>query len=353
MPIKFGLRHPPCHDARTIADFAAEAERADFDMAWFPDSQFLWRNVWATLALATERTERIGLGTAITNFETRHVAVTAAAASTIEELAPGRLRVGFGTGDSAVKTLGLKPTTLARMRDQIELFRQLTAGEKVTFGESGDYAHREMLLSAAPGYAIPSFIAASGPKALTLAGEIADGIIILAGVGKELVEKSLGHIREGAERAGRSLDDIELWVAAHTFVTPDRDTAARMVKPLTITSAQLGANAALKAVGIDITVPKVVPGIYPDVTHAVDWDAAVEGSDQYVSDEHADIYARNFTFAGTVDDVRARIEDIVALGVNNFYIQGPLSYELPRGQLEAFRDEMIPYFRERDRDGKE
>lgn len=345
MTFKFGLRHPPCADARTVADFAVRAEAAGFDMAWFPDSQFLWRNVWATLALAAERTTTIGLGTAITNFETRHVAVTAAAAATIEELAPGRLKVGFGTGDSSVKTLGLTPTSLARMKSQIDEFRRLTRGDTVTYGESGDYAHREMRLTASQGRQIPTYMAASGPKALALAGEVADGILILAGVGKSLLEQALGHITEGAERAGRSLEDIDLWVAAHTFITPDRATATRMVKPLAITSAQFGAHAALASVGIDITVPKVVPGIYPDVTHAVDWEAAIRGSEQYIDDEVADIYARNFTLAGTADDVVERIEGAAELGVRNFEIQSPLSYVLPEDQLTGFRDEVLPRLR--------
>ena len=345
--LKFGLRHPPCRPVPEMAEFAVRAEQADFDMAWFPDSQFLWRNVWATLALVATKTSKIGLGTAVTNFETRHVAVTAAAASTIEELAPHRLRVGFGTGDSAVKTLGLRPTALDRMRENIGLFRQLTASEKVIFGTSGDYAHREMLLSTAPGYQLPVYMAASGPKALTLAGELCDGVIILAGVAPDLIRRSLDRIDEGARKSGRTLADIDLWLAAHAFITSDRTTAARMVKPLCVTSAQLGASAALESVGIDITVPKVVPGIYPDVTHAVDWDAAIRGSDDYVTNEQADIYARNFTFAGTPQDVIGRIEAAAELGVNSFYVQGPLSYELPVSQLESFRDQIIPHFRDR------
>jgi 5,10-methylenetetrahydromethanopterin reductase len=341
----FGLRHPPCRNARDVAQFAKRAEEAGFDMAWFPDSQLLWRNVWATLALAAEATSHIGLGTAITNFETRHVSVTAAAACTIDELAPGRLRVGFGTGDSAVKTLGLRPTKLSRMRDQIDLFRRLTRGDSVTFGDSGDYAHREMRLSAARESKIPVFMAASGPKALTLAGEVADGVIMLSGVGERQVRQGLAHIDRGLANAGRTRDEVEVWVAAHTFVTADRATAARMVKPLCITSAQLGASDALRAAGIEIAVPKVVPGIYPDVTHAVDWEAAIRGSDAYVTAEQADIYAENFTFAGTVEDIIGRIDVIRELGISHFYIQGPLSYELPALQLEAFAKHIIPHFR--------
>jgi 5,10-methylenetetrahydromethanopterin reductase len=89
------------------------------------------------------------------------------------------------------------------------------------------------------------------------------------------------------------------------------------------------------------------PGIYPDVTHAVDWEAAIRGSEQYVDDEIADICARNFTLAGTARDVIERIEQAAELGVRNFYIQGPLSYVLPENQLAGFRDEVLPRIRSR------
>lgn len=100
MTIRFGLRIPPCADVRQVAATARAAEEAGFDVARLPDSQFLWRDVWAAMALAAISTERIALGTCVTQFETRHATVTAAAAVTIDELAPGRTILGVGTGDS-------------------------------------------------------------------------------------------------------------------------------------------------------------------------------------------------------------------------------------------------------------
>src|SRR3712207_6780459 len=132
--LRFGLRLPPCVSAAEVALFARSVEEAGFEHAWFPDSQFLWRDVWATVALAAAQTERIVLGTAVTNFETRNPAVTAAAAATVEEVARGRFVLGVGTGDSSIKTLGLAPTRLARMRKEVELVRQLLAGEAVAYG---------------------------------------------------------------------------------------------------------------------------------------------------------------------------------------------------------------------------
>jgi 5,10-methylenetetrahydromethanopterin reductase len=104
--VRFGLRIPPCAPATEVAASVVAAERAGFDVAWLPDSQFLWRDVWTCLGLAATQTSTITLGTCVTNFETRHVSVTAAAAATLGELAPGRAIVGVGSGDSAIKTLG-------------------------------------------------------------------------------------------------------------------------------------------------------------------------------------------------------------------------------------------------------
>jgi 5,10-methylenetetrahydromethanopterin reductase len=345
--LRFALRIPPCEDLPTVAAFAVEAEDAGFDMAWFPDSQFLWRDVWATLAVVAGATNTIGLGTAVTNFETRHLAVTAAAASTIEELAPGRLQMTIGSGDSSIKTLGLAPTKLAKMREGFDSLRKLLAGETLVYGEEGVYAERRMRVRVAPGRPLPLLMAASGPKALALAGEIGDGVLINTGLAPALVERARERIDVGAKRAGRSVDDIPIWISLPTAITPDAETAARYVKPLCVTLAQLGASDALEQVGISIDVPAVVPGIYPDVTHAENWEAAVEACDQYVDDESADLYARNFTLAGTADDVIARLDAARELGIRHFSLKSPLSYDLPRPQLEALRDQILPRTRAR------
>ena len=344
--VRFGLRCPPCAPATQVAAFAREAEEAGFEAAWFGDSQFLWRDVWATMALAAVETERIVLGAAVTNFETRHVAVTASAAATVAELAPGRVRVGVGTGDSAVKTLGRRPTRLARMREQIETLNRLLAAEAERFGDDEFFGERSMRVRHAPGHPLPIYMGASGPRALALAGEIADGAIVLAGLAPELIRRSLGRVESGAARGGRSRADVDIWLAAHAAVTPDEETAARLVKPLCLSSAQLGAAEALRAVGIDLEVPPVVEGIYPDVTHAENWERAIEVAERYVDDRAADRYARAFTLAGPAELIAGRVEAALEHGVQGFYVLDVSSYELPRALLRAFGERIIPRFAE-------
>lgn len=331
---RFGLRLPPCAPAREVADFARRAEAEGLDTVWIPDSQFLWHDVWTTAALVADRTEHIGIGVAVTNFETRHIAVTANAVASVDDISGGRVKVAFGTGDSSVKTIGKRPTPLHRMRENIALLRRLLRGEEASW--PGPYGERPMRLRRPAGREVPVYMAASGPKALALAGEVADGVILAAGTAPHLVERGTGFVRAGAERAGRTLADLDVVLAAHTLVTQDEADAVRQVKPMCLAMAQNGAGAALRAVGIDIEVPDVVEGVYPDVTHAESWDLAVTIADRYIGDEDAERFASNLTLAGTPGQIGKRIDGAAAIGIESFYLLGLSSYQLPQNQLDAF-----------------
>jgi 5,10-methylenetetrahydromethanopterin reductase len=336
--VTFGLRIPPCTSPTAVAACARAAEDAGFGIAWLPDSQFIWRDVWASLALTAAATEEILVGTCVTNFETRHASVTAAAAATIEELAPGRMLLGVGTGDSSIKTLGLRPTRLQRMREQIELVRALQRGEELEFDG------RTMRMKSASGRATPVYLAANGPKALALAGELADGVIMLVGLATELIEKARSHVAEGASRAGRNLDDIDLCIGTFCHVTDDERVKAGIAKPYVVGTAQTGGRESLRAIGIDIDPPAVVAGIYPDMSHAEDWSEAVDAAAEWVTDEMGLRYAEEFCCVGDADEVIEQLEAAVDLGVRNFYVRHFGSYTLPNELVASFGGKIIPHF---------
>jgi 5,10-methylenetetrahydromethanopterin reductase len=340
MRIRFGLRIPPCADLREVTATVRAAETAGFDVAWLPDSQFLWRDVWAAMALAATATQRIALGTCVTQFETRHATVTAAAAATIDELAPGRAILGVGTGDSAIKTLGLAPTRLSAMRAHIESCRALWTGRSVEFGG------RVMTLRATPPSGrLPIYMAATGPKALALAGEIADGVIILAGVAPELIERSLRHIRDGAARAGRDLAELDICLGTFCHVSADEREAARVVKPYACTLAQIGGTDALELAGIDVAVPAVIPEVYPDMGHAENWDQACEVAGRWITDDMALRYAEKFCFVGDAPNIKRKIDAALDCGITSFYLRSSSSYALPMDVLTTFGSQVIPHFR--------
>ena len=334
--MRFGLRIPPCAPATEVAACVAAAEAAGFDVAWLPDSQFLWRDAWVSLALGATQTERIALGPCVTNLQTRHPSVTAAATVTLEELAPGRTILGVGTGDSSLKPLGLEPTRLAAMREGIEQIRRLTAGETVA------YDGREMRLHATLESPPPIYMAANGPRGLALAGEIADGVITVAGIAPELIQRLRQLVAEGARRAGRSVDDIDLCVGTFCHITDDDQEAARIVKPYVVALAQVGGRETLRSIGIDIDPPAVVGGIYPDMSHAEDWDEAADVAEEWVTDEMARRYADAFCLIGTAEQCRERIADAAEAGATNLYVRHFSSYTLPDDVLAAYGELIIP-----------
>src|SRR5688572_5710006 len=171
-PIRIALRIPGTSPLPRLLELIQSVEDAGFDGAGILDSQLLCRDVFITLALAASQTSRLTLFPAVTNPFTRHVSVLAGAMQTAEELAPGRVHCVIGTGYTSAHTIGRKPATLAEMRQAIVELRALLNGDTVTFHA------RSGRLQFASGRRIPVLMAASGPKSIELAGEVADGVML-------------------------------------------------------------------------------------------------------------------------------------------------------------------------------
>lgn len=331
-----GIRVPPCAPADRLVETVRRAEELGFDEAWFPDSQLLWRDVFTTLTAAALGTGRIGLGTAVTNLATRHPAVLASAARSVAELAGGRFILGLGVGNSSVGPVGMRASTGAEMRSGIAMLRALLDGREWDFG--GGAVSR--LRDPAP---VPLFMAASGPRNLRLAGEIADGAILLSGVSPGTLAGASAQVREGAEAAGRGA--VPLVASAFCAVTDDVERDARRLKPICASIARTGGAKALALAGIELDVPARIDGVYPDLVHAEDWDAAVEICSRWVSDEAAAAFARAFCLFGTAEEITARLRDLGAAGVHGVYLQHVGSYDLPHELIETVGRTVLPALR--------
>src|SRR5918992_5636043 len=132
--MKFGITLRP--DERLPAvravDLATRAEGNGFAYAWMFDSHVLWQEPYPLLTLMGAATDRLRLGTCVTNPATRDITVTASALATLNEITGGRMELGIGRGDSARRVMGKKPTTVAYMEECCRIIRSLTAGEKIT-----------------------------------------------------------------------------------------------------------------------------------------------------------------------------------------------------------------------------
>jgi len=160
-----------------VADLAARAERLGYSRVWLADSPALYGDVWIAVAEAAGATSRIGLGTSVLIPSLRHVVVTAAAIAHVEALAPGRLRVAFGTGFTGRRMLGQRALSLRALETTVRQLRGLLRGDEVEVdGAMTRLMHPEGVVASRP-IATPIWIAANGPRGAALAGEIGDGLI--------------------------------------------------------------------------------------------------------------------------------------------------------------------------------
>jgi 5,10-methylenetetrahydromethanopterin reductase len=160
-----------------VAELAARAERLGYARVWLADSPALYGDVWIGVAEAARATSRIGLGTSVLIPGLRHVLVTAAAIAHVEALAPGRLRVAFGTGFTGRRMLGRPPLRLRELEAHVRQLRALLRGEEVEVdGAPTRLMHPDGVVAPRP-LATPIWIAANGPRAAALAREIGDGLV--------------------------------------------------------------------------------------------------------------------------------------------------------------------------------
>ena len=222
---RFGLNRFDSRSLDAFADDVRRAERLGWDAALQPDSQLRRRDTYVLLAAAARVTERIVLGPLIANPINRHPTVTASSIATIDELAPGRILLGWGVGDTAVRLAGLRPARIKELEASTRLVRALLDGESVDVGAARP-AH---LPHHRP---VPIWIAAGGPRTLRMAGSVADGVFIRVGTHPANLATAVEAIRAGAADAGRDPATVRLGIVLHTVLVDDPGRALRMAKSM-------------------------------------------------------------------------------------------------------------------------
>lgn len=308
------------------------AEEAGYAHAWFVDSQILWQDCYVYMAQALARTKTIVLGTAVSNPLTRHPTVTASVNATLAELYPGRVILGLGRGDSAVRTMGLKPVPTRVLREAVPLIRDLMHGRTVRLNEADVHFrwYRE-------GPAVPIALSATGPRNLRAAGGLADIVMIYVGVHPTSVAWALGEIRRGAAEAGRDPEAVKVSVLCGLEVG-DEERASR--------DAVRWAAAACANHISDVMQRNPDHGMPEEMTRLVDartqhydyYEGHLDsGADHnaYLTDELID----DFAIAGPAAKCVQKLEELAALGVwevSSAYYNG-------RGdQMRRVGEEIIP-----------
>ena len=184
------------------------AEEAGFTHAWFYDSQLIYSDVYATMALAAQNTSRIKLGTLVAIPSNRIAPVTASAIATINKLAPGRVILAMGTGYTGRNTMGLPPISVTRLKEYTQQVKGLLRGEDVLYREGDRERWIRLVHPDQEGFInikdpIPIYLAANGPRALAAVGALADGWVTTLRARSNL-KRDYTTISDAAQQSGRS-----------------------------------------------------------------------------------------------------------------------------------------------------
>ncbi len=315
---------------RTI-ELAKAAEAGGFEYGWVFDTHVLFREPYPLLTLMALNTERMRLGTCVTNPGTREPSVTASALATLNEISGGRMDLGIGRGDSARRVLGKPPITIASTEEAIRVIRDLVEGRSVT------YEGTELNLTWTGKWKLPVWAAGYGPMALSMAGRVADGVILQL-ADPDLIRWFAGQVREAAAAAGRDPAAIKIQAAAPLYLGP-RDLGRERTRWF----PALVSNHVVDLVNKypREQLPESLTGYITDRTGYDYHHHAEVGSSNagFVGDEVTD----RFCVLGEVDEVIDKLHVLADAGVDQFNVY--LMNGDEGAQLERIGRDVIPALR--------
>lgn len=207
----FGFTLKPLDSIARIVALTRQAEAAGFTYGWLFDGHVLWKEVYPLLGLMAANTADMRLGTCVTNPATREPSVTASALATLDEISGGRMDLGIGRGDNAVRVLGKPPTTMKTLEEAVTVIRDLVEGRTV------QYEGADLYFAWTGKWRLPVWIAGYGPMALAMTGRIADGLILQL-ADPDLIRWMVSTMRAAAEKAGRDPASVKVQAAAPAHV---------------------------------------------------------------------------------------------------------------------------------------
>ena len=327
--------NPP---ARKLVERMQLAERNGFTHGWTFDSHVLWQEPYVIFSEILSSTEEMIVGPMVTNPGTRDWTVLASMYATLNELYGPRTICGMGRGDSALRYIGKKPTTLATMVESMAVIKGLVAGREVTYN---DKELRFPWLHGA-GWDLPMWVAGYGPKALATVGRHADGFVLQL-ADPQILQWTVAAVHEAAREAGRNPDDITISVVAPAFVGDD---IADQREQLRWFGGMVGNHVAdlVKRYGADESmVPKALTD-YIAAREGYDYDhhgKAGNPSTDFVPDEIVD----RFCVLGPVEAHIEKLTELRELGVDHFGLY--LMHDDIEGTIAAYGDQVIPAMRDR------
>ena len=329
--MQFGFTLKPENSIERTVALTRQAEGAGFEYGWIFDSHVLWREPYVLLTLMAQATERMRLGTCVTNPATREPSVTASSLAVLDELSGGRMDLGIGRGDSARRVLGKPPTTMATLEEAILAIKALVEGRSV------EYEGAELQLSWTGKWNLPVWVAGYGPMALAMTGRIADGVILQL-ADPDLIRWFVAQVRQAEATAGRPAGSVRIQAAAPAHVGD-----LELCRERTRWFPALVSNHVVDLVNKypREELPETLTGYVRERTGYDYLHHAEVGSTNagFVGDEVTD----RFCVLGSVADHVAKLEELADAGVDQFnmYLMNGDEEQI----VEVYGREIIPAMR--------
>jgi alkanesulfonate monooxygenase SsuD/methylene tetrahydromethanopterin reductase-like flavin-dependent oxidoreductase (luciferase family) len=314
--MKIGSCHLWGEDLDAFRSEIQLANTLDFDYIGIGDSPAGWHDIYLSMAVAAQETTRATLLTWVTSPKVRHPLAAANALSSLYDLSGGRIACGLSTGGSNTMSCGYTPATQKEIRDYLQAFQALFKGE------STSYQGRPV---AALKYArnIPLYYSAFGPKALQLAGEQADGVIVFSNDKFEGLDERLALVRSSAKKAGRNPDDLKIFVTAFCSIRPTREQAIDdLLAFIVVNGLAIMRNAEAMA-----NVPTALRSAFEELGRRYDPSehVVVGGNNAMLLEELGlkEYLAQFDTVVGTPEHVGGVLEQLEQRGVSGFIANMP------------------------------
>jgi len=314
-----------------VVELAKQAETFGFTHAWTFDSHLLWQEPFVVYSQILSNTHRIVVGPMVTNPATRDWTVTASLFATLNDMFGNRTICGIGRGDSAVRVTNGRPTTLAILRESIEVIRGLANSETV------DYKGNKLRFPWSHGSKLPIWVAAYGPKALALTGEVADGFILQL-ADPTITAWSIAAVRAAAEAAGRDPASIDICVAAPAYVSDNidhgRDQCRWFGGMVGNHVADIVARYGTEGAAIPSALSEYIAG-----REGYDYNSHGKAGNTHTDFVPDDVIDR-FCLIGPVEHQIARLEELRSLGVTQFALY--LQHDAKDETLRAYGEQVMP-----------
>lgn len=319
--------NPP--SARTV-QLAKLAEAHGFSHVWTFDSHLLWQEPYVIYSKILAETNRIIVGPMVTNPATRDWTVTASTYATLNEMYGNRTICGIGRGDSAVRVTNGAPTNLKTLRESIHVIRELANSRSV------EYNGATLQFPWSKGSQLEVWVAAYGPLALKLTGEVGDGFILQM-ADLDVAEWMIKTVRDAAKAAGRDPEAVKFCVAAPMYIGNDTDHMRNQCRWF---GGMVGNHVAdiVSKYGEGSAVPKALTD-YIKGREGYDYNQHGQAGNShadFVPDEIVD----RFCLLGNADDHIDKLTVLKEMGVDQF--AGYLQHDNKEETLRVYGETVIP-----------